>query len=380
MLNQDIIELAKKARKGDTAAFEELCERKSENILFNAFGILGNWQDAEDAAQETIIQMYRSLGQLKIPEAVEVWILQITRSKCYRILKKRRVGDVEIDADDEVFEVVDEDEFLPEKYAESDDQKRKLMEIVASLPPKRREVIFMYYYDDLSIKEIADITDTNVNTVTSNLSRARAMIRQKVTREYTNKEDGLRSGVSATILGGVLKETSKASFTPEKAALFNAKWQTAIHGMRTPVSPARHIIQTVVTIAITAAVFLGGVYAIMQYRGASPEVATVSIVTAVPNADVQGQIDFVGGDCECGHLNPRAASLGEPDIPAVLTTWNIADAETKEVLCEGEGTVVSSELRNLKTSARTGSYLLTFNIKDEDGGNYSVARIFDITS
>jgi RNA polymerase sigma-70 factor (ECF subfamily) len=380
MVNQDIVKLAKKARRGDVRAFEELCARKSENILFNALGILGNQQDAEDAAQETILQMYRSIGQLKTPEAVEVWILQIVRSKCYRILARRKPQDVELDAEDELREIADESDFLPEQYAEDSALQKELLDIVLGLPQKRREAVFLFYYDDLSVKEIAKLTGTNINTVTSNLTRARTMIKEKLIRDSENRADAdlLYKGAGATVLGGALKGAAPNAFPPETVAAFNGKWQAAIHGMRPLYSPAKHIAQMAVAGVSAGVVFLGLVTGVVHYGASADETATASYTTTVQGADVEGLILFTDGDCACGHLNPHGARLGEPEIPVVQADWTITNLASNAVVSAGTGTVVSGEIEGLESQAGNGRYQLTFHIKDADGNIYKAERIFEI--
>ncbi|MDR0875253.1 MAG: hypothetical protein LBN12_03460, partial [Clostridiales Family XIII bacterium] len=99
MAKPEIINLARDAARGRKGAFDELCRRKQRDIAFAAYTMLGNYHDAEDAAQETILTMYRYIGKLKAPEAIDVWIEKIVRNRCSEILKKRTGRKDEVDVD-----------------------------------------------------------------------------------------------------------------------------------------------------------------------------------------------------------------------------------------------------------------------------------------
>jgi RNA polymerase sigma-70 factor (ECF subfamily) len=178
MARPEIVELARGAMKGNRGAFDDLCEKKSKEMLFTARSILGNMEDAEDAAQETILRMCKNFDQLRSAEAIDVWIYRILMSRCSVILAKRKKTIGEMDIDDEAISVADEDsEFIPETYAEDKERNNRLYEIVMGLPLAKREAIMMYYYDGLSHKEIAGIKGVTEKSVSSLIAKARTMIK-----------------------------------------------------------------------------------------------------------------------------------------------------------------------------------------------------------
>jgi RNA polymerase sigma-70 factor (ECF subfamily) len=223
MANAEVIELARKAATGSRKSFDELCAKKMQDIYFWALTALGNVQDAEDVVQEVTLYMFKNIKKLRSPEAIDVWIARIVKGKCADILRQRYRSVNEQDIDDNVVQIADDDEdFLPEEYAENEELKDKIYEIILELPQKRREAIIMYYYDDMSYKEIADITGTSTSTVATNLMKARTMIRAKLEME---EMAGL---YSVSELGQILNEASAKRVTDDMVAAAHKKYLASV--------------------------------------------------------------------------------------------------------------------------------------------------------
>ncbi|MDR3304558.1 MAG: sigma-70 family RNA polymerase sigma factor [Clostridiales Family XIII bacterium] len=374
MLDPEIIALAKKARKGDAEAFETLCDKKSENILFNAYGFLGNREDAEDVLQDVIIELHKNINRLNSIESVEAWILTVTRNKCLRLLRRRKKYDenTALDGDEAAIQIPDDDrDFIPEEYAENKELRAQLMEIIMKLSQKKREAIFMYYYDDMSMEEIARATGKNVNTITSTITRARQMIKEQLT-QIEDKGKAMSGIASASILGGVLKEAAPIVFPPERIAAGRVHWVAAIAKARIA-ARAAVVVKAVVCVAIAVTTVTTVVY----LNDTPAEQPTVS---RIQGADVQDAIIFEGGTCDCGHIDPSAAGLAEQGPVIVNASWEVAySASPGNILFEGEGTFVSTVFSELKTAGAAGDYLLTFRVKDADGNSYCVERVFEIS-
>lgn len=186
MVESEIIELARRSIKGDIVAFEELCRKKQRDIMFAAMTILGNYEDAEDATQEVIFKMHKSITGLRDAAAINVWMYRIVRNESYMIYNARAKKRDDVDIDDEdVSATITEDsrEFLPEAYAEDAALSEQLYRLVQDLAPAKRDTIIMYYYEGLSYKEIAEITGTSMKSVSSNLTKARMVLKRKLSHE-----------------------------------------------------------------------------------------------------------------------------------------------------------------------------------------------------
>jgi RNA polymerase sigma-70 factor (ECF subfamily) len=384
MNKADIVKLAVNARKGDEAAFEELCRAKQREILFTAKTMLTNDADAEDATQETIIMMYRSLGQLKNPEAINAWIQTIVRSRCIEILRKRSKYYTEADIDDEQIVITEENrEFLPEAYAEDEALSDRLYNIVQELPEKRRETILLYYYEDLSYKEIAEITGTSVKTVSTNLMKAKKMIKDRL--DDDKKYDGnnlknmaLGTASSSTVMGRMFKNQALKQVTDEQLASLEIKWSAQLKAIGQPAATAGHaaghaiMIKAAVCVLVTVASFSGIVYSVSHFGGAD---ASGGADTPVAAAHSSREIIFAGDDCDCGHINPHSISLTGREQGDSAPVWEIrTDGDVR--LASGDSAEISQIVQNMTDNARKGQYKVICILSDKSGNAVKMTREF----
>ena len=161
---------------------------KYADMLFRLSLIrLQNVQDAEDVVQEAFYQYVKHGGQFESPEHEKAWLLKVTLNACRKVYRsawsRRRV-----DAD--WMETAQEEQRTgaPEPGPEEDvlrrEQRRQLLEAVWDLPAKYREVIHLFYYQELSVREIAGITGRPESTVTSQLTRGRELLRRSLKEEF----------------------------------------------------------------------------------------------------------------------------------------------------------------------------------------------------
>lgn len=156
---------------------DEFCEkvRLYQDAMYTlAYSILRNDQDAADAISESVVKAYTNLSQLNNPHAFKSWLLKIVHNTCLEMLRKN-VNSVSIE----------EQYDLPEKSSHHDiSTKLVLRQAVEALNQPYRTVVYLFYYEDLSIAEISKITGGSIIAVKKQLSRARSML-----QESLNKED-----------------------------------------------------------------------------------------------------------------------------------------------------------------------------------------------
>ncbi|MDR3305108.1 MAG: RNA polymerase sigma factor, partial [Clostridiales Family XIII bacterium] len=371
MAEQQIIELARKAKNGDREAFEELCRHKTRSVVFNALAYVKNLSDAEDIAQEVLMLMFRSIHTLKEPETIDIWILRIIQNKCKRFLDQNRKYAANLDIDDEMIVAEEEKkEFLPEAYAQDKDLRHRLYEIVMSLPEKRREAVVMYYYDDLSTKEIAEVTGTSVQNVTSSITRARKMIKEEIEKLNAGDLKALSGMAAATsVLGRALKDEALLS-VPEKSVISVQEKVFATVKIMEPGSAAaagkagiaagKGIAFIVSAVIVVCGVVTG--VTLYSLSGSQPAPAP----PAAAEVDTDGEIVFSGGYGTDGHINPSGAEVADCDIEIAKTTWTIAD-ESGAVFDRGEGTDLSASLNAMIENGQPGKYLLKYRLTDKEG-------------
>ncbi|MDR1015072.1 MAG: RNA polymerase sigma factor [Coriobacteriales bacterium] len=408
MGKREIEVLAGKAIRGDKKAFEELCRCKQKDIIFSALTILGDFHAAEDVAQEVILSMFTNIRALKTPAAIHAWIQRIVQNTCYRFLRKRGRQGGELNIDDEAVrdEIVELDmEFLPEAYMENELLSDRLYEIVLALPPKRREAILMYYYEDMSYQEIADATGRSMGAVASNISRARDMIKDALEHDAEGEQTKpaaltgvLGSGTvgnlaSTTVLGRMFQQQADKLVPAERLAHFERQWTAAFETMSFPVAVKA---ASMLNAALAAKVAAGVLGAALVVVGAAVLPDLVKAERAAPDADpgpypyqqqvpssVEGdwikgrEITFLEGDNGDNHVNPRGVALERLSVGDRDATWTITDANG-ETVAAGVGDDASAELRELLQRRAGGVYTLHFSLTDIGGNTVRLYRDFEV--
>lgn len=154
-----------KAKNGDNEAFLELINENKLNIYRVARGILSNEHDIEDAIQNTIIKAYEKINTLKKNEFFRTWLVRILINECNEIIRKnKRIVSINESNHEEKYN----------DYYENID----LTNAINSLSEELRVTTVLFYFEDMSIKDIALILNIPNGTVRSRLSRARKILRE----------------------------------------------------------------------------------------------------------------------------------------------------------------------------------------------------------
>lgn len=173
--------LVERAITGDTSALNELLMQKSRKILYLAYKAVGNMQDAEDVAQESMLQMHRGISRLRSPELFDAWLGKVVYSTCIHMDRKTRRHRKEFSIEMAEPEMVERrNEFLPEEYAQDAQKRQVLMDIVDELNIKYRTCLVLFYFNDYSYAEIASTMSLTPKQVENALVRGRDAIRKKL--------------------------------------------------------------------------------------------------------------------------------------------------------------------------------------------------------
>lgn len=163
-----------KAMAGNKEAFSRIIIQNKEAMYKTAIVILKNEDDAYDALQEALIKMYRNITKLESKEAFNFWSRRIIVNCCYDLINKnKKVVDITTKLT-ETFEETREDIY---------DCEDELVKILEQLEPDLRLTVTLYYYNDLSTKEIGEILQIPIGTVKSRLSRAREKLYEILSEE-----------------------------------------------------------------------------------------------------------------------------------------------------------------------------------------------------
>jgi RNA polymerase sigma-70 factor, ECF subfamily len=150
--------------------FEEFV-RKNEDRIFNlCLYMLGNSQDAQDAAQDTFIKTYKGLKDFRPEASLYTWVYRIAVNTCLDHIKKSRHDPLKGEV---LLEQLETSEPSPESRYHSKQNSEALQSALQELPQKLRSAIVLKEIEGLSYEEIAPVLDTSVGTVKSRISRAR---------------------------------------------------------------------------------------------------------------------------------------------------------------------------------------------------------------
>ena len=169
------------ARAGDRQAFNRLVESYSRPIYNLTYRMLGNAEEAEDAAQETFLRAYARLGQYDTNHKFSTWLFSIANHHCIDRLRKRRATYVSID-DNPVLENLADDTPQPESSLLDRERSAEVQRLLALLDPDYRTPLVLHYWENLSYEEIAATLDLSIPAVKSRLFRARQKVAELMAR------------------------------------------------------------------------------------------------------------------------------------------------------------------------------------------------------
>ncbi len=179
-----LIELAK---EGNKQALVQIVKRYETTIYNFAFKICRDRDKAENIMQETFYSMIKHLNQFDNKSKLSTWLYRIVTNHCLmeaRKEKQRRF--VSIDDDDSLYgdNYTADYSKLPTKYTENEELKKILDNAISKLSPEYRMIFLLRDVEGLSTEETAEAAELSISAVKSRLHRARAFLRNEVTRAF----------------------------------------------------------------------------------------------------------------------------------------------------------------------------------------------------
>jgi len=180
-----------RCKNGDQQAFGLLIEMHQDKVYNLAFRILQNAEEADDAAQEAFFKVWQALPNFRGDAKFSTWLYRIVHNHCLNRLRANksnpRTVSVETSYDDEGEErdiltnIAGDEGDNPSLQFEGQEQREVIWNQIDALPAKYRAIIAMYYSDELSYEEIAEVLDIPVGTVKTHLYRAKAQLKTRLT-------------------------------------------------------------------------------------------------------------------------------------------------------------------------------------------------------
>lgn len=213
MEKDDIKKLVLQAAQGNKAAFGALYEETGRTVYFSCLKLLGDPQLAEDITQETYLTALQKLGTLAQPENFPAWVNRIGINLCKMHFRNNSAPD---DNSEEIIEEIPDEGLIPEEYVSNDAKRKIIMDIIDTvLTEEQRQSVILYYFDMLTVPEIAEVMNCTTGTVTSRLSAARKKIKEAVLIYEENNNDRLHAAVPVFILSKLLNKEASNTVLPK---------------------------------------------------------------------------------------------------------------------------------------------------------------------
>lgn len=148
--------------------FVGVAEKYKNTVFRVALNYLGNTYDAEDMVQDVFMKLYTSKNEFMSDEHIRYWLIRVTVNLCKNSLrapwKRRHVPIEELEA----------------SFMFEHEEQTAIFSAVMGLKEKYRTVLYLFYYEDFTVKEISSLLNIKESAVTTRLSRARAQLKQKL--------------------------------------------------------------------------------------------------------------------------------------------------------------------------------------------------------
>jgi len=189
-IEQESIQLVKAFLEGDKNAFDQLILLRKRMVFNLCFRFLGNYEDADDCAQEVFLKVYRSLKKFRFESNFTTWLYRITVNTCknklnsldYRLrFKKMRINNNKPKEEETPQSVeIGDETYSPDSSLKRKEISQLIQDAVNKLPTPQKMVVVLRDMEGRSYDEIVQVTGLKLGTVKSKLSRARQELRERL--------------------------------------------------------------------------------------------------------------------------------------------------------------------------------------------------------
>ena len=179
------------AQRGDHNCFAQLVENYQTPVYNLAYRMLGNANDADDAAQETFLRAYAQLKRFRTDQNFATWLLSIDAHYCIDRLRRKKFQWLSLE-DDGLSEILTSDALEPDDEALRHEDQREIEKLLERLSPANRLVVVLRYWHDQSVAEIANTTGDSAGAVKVKLHRARQTLAKvgQIVKDPRNEMEG----------------------------------------------------------------------------------------------------------------------------------------------------------------------------------------------
>ncbi|WP_114571390.1 RNA polymerase sigma factor SigW [Exiguobacterium flavidum] len=183
-MEETTLRLIERVKGGDRDAFAALVDLYKDGAFLVAFRVLRDRMEAEDATQEAFIRVYTKIDTYNAQWKFRTWLYRIVTNVSIDRLRKKQ-PDYSLDAEMSgtegltLYSQLESKDKLPEQQAVESEQRSEVEQAIAMLPEKYRVPLVLKYVEDLSLKEISEMTDLPVATVKTRIHRGREALKKQ---------------------------------------------------------------------------------------------------------------------------------------------------------------------------------------------------------
>lgn len=191
--------LVQRAQKGDVGAYEELVRQHQQRIFAIANGVLRRNEDLEDIAQQVLLKVYVSLKRFDLRSSFSTWLYKVTVNECLDYLRKKKVRKLTYEADmtqeqaDQLNILEDAGDAQPISASRHVELKQLLDSLMNQLPQEEQLMLFLKEVEGLTVNEIGEVLDMNVNTVKVRMFRARGKLMEIYRKRTAQSQRAFRT-------------------------------------------------------------------------------------------------------------------------------------------------------------------------------------------
>ncbi len=212
------IQLIRRILSGDDTAFETLVQKYQGSIHALAWRKIGDFHIAEEITQDTFLQVYKNLSQLRNPNQLLGWMYVIANRLCLKWLEKNK--SVMQSLEDTPVEEIERSSYThhvaEQRETERTEQHHELVKkLLAKLPESERTVVTLYYLGKMTTKEISKFLGVSVNTITSRLQRARRRLQEQQEALIQEVLGGVQ--IPTSVIENIMRQVSEINPAPTSA-------------------------------------------------------------------------------------------------------------------------------------------------------------------
>ena len=365
--NQKLAQLVDRLQNGDKKAFDEIYVMTQEKAIFTSLKICKNEEDAQDIVQEAYMYLMEKVNDIKNPEAFMSWFNMVVASKTKNMLRKKNPVLFDSNESEEFIldSIEDNDkDFHPSEDYEHTELREEVMELVDDLSEEKRTAIVLFYYDEMTTKQIAESLGINENTVKSRLVQAKKDLAKGVkTLEKKNKSLygiapiplviwALRSsakvtGESFTVGGGsaavlsAIKSSTAGAAAASGTAVAGTAATTATGGVVAKIA-GLSVAQKIISGVVVAGIVTGGAVGTKKIvdnkkeTAAAEPTAAVQVfssteeITEITSTESETTINIPTGTTLLTAVNSNATTVNVTAVQAMAAATG-SSAATREV-------------------------------------------------